>query len=59
MLPGGCKLDRKEPSQAAVFLRRLTTAAPDMVTQALREQPALAKSITSVPGLKETLAKLK
>ena len=30
-----------------------------MVTQALREQPALARSITNVPGLKETLAQLK
>ena len=52
-------LPQLDPSQAAVFLKRLTTAAPDMVTQALKEQPALAKSITNVPGLRETLAQLK
>ncbi len=52
-------LPQLDPSQAAMFLKRLTTAAPDMVSQALREQPALAKIITNVPGLKETLAQLK
>jgi hypothetical protein len=30
-----------------------------MVTQALKEQPALAKNITSLAGLKETLVQLK
>ena len=42
-----------------MFLKRLTTVAPDMVTQALKEQPALAKNITSLAGLKETLVQLK
>jgi hypothetical protein len=30
-----------------------------MVAQSLKEQPALAKSITGLPGLKETLVQLK
>jgi hypothetical protein len=52
-------LPELDPAQAAVFLKRLTAVAPEMVTQALREQPALAKNITSLAGLKETLVQLK
>ena len=52
-------LPELEPSQAAVFLKRLTSKAEDMVAQALKEQPALARNITGVPGLKETLVQLK
>lgn len=52
-------LPELEPAQAATFLKRLTSKSPDMVSQALREQPALAKSINGLPGIKETLAQLK
>jgi hypothetical protein len=52
-------LPELEPAQAAVFLKRLTSKAGDMVAQSLKEQPALAKNITGVPGLKETLVQLK
>ena len=52
-------LPELDPAQAAVFLKRLTAVAPEMVTQALKEQPALAKNITSLAGLKETLVQLK
>jgi hypothetical protein len=52
-------LPELDPAQAAVFLKRLTAIAPEMVTQALKEQPALAKNITSLAGLKETLVQLK
>ncbi len=52
-------LPELEPAQAAVFLKRLTAKASDLVAQALKEQPALAKNITGVPGLKETLVQLK
>ena len=51
-------LPELDPAQAAVYLKRLTAASP-MVSQALKDQPALAKEINSIPGLKETLVQLK
>jgi hypothetical protein len=52
-------LPELEPAQAATFLKRLTSKSAEMVGQALREQPGLAKSINCLPGIKETLAQLK
>lgn len=52
-------LPELEPAQAAIFLKRVTSVTPALVGQALKEQPAMAKNINRVPGLKETLAQLK
>jgi len=51
-------LPELEPTQAAAYLKRLTAASP-MVSQALKDQPVLAKEINSIPGLKESLGQLK
>lgn len=51
-------LPQLEAGQAAVYLKRLTQASP-LVSQALKEQPALARELTALPGMKESLLLLK
>lgn len=51
-------LPEMEPGRAAVTLKRLTTTSP-LVTQALKENPALARGIKEIPGLTEVLQQFK
>ena len=52
-----------EPTKAALFFKRLAevkvTPTSSLIALILKEQPALAKEIGAIPGMKENLAQLK